>query len=84
MDLCRRAALDAIRLQQSHNESFGNHPVAKLQCAGVEMSDEKENQQAPQGSAPPTGFGSSSDEDAEYDLHLCLVPYIDLELDFDH
>ena len=48
------------------------------------MSDEKENQQATQGSAPPTGFGSSSDEDAEYDLHLCLVPYIDLELDFDH
>jgi hypothetical protein len=68
-------------------DKFGFEGLFNERClnkAGTNMSDEPKNTDAPEGSAPPTGFGSSSDEDVEYDLHLCLVPFIDLGLSFDH
>ena len=48
------------------------------------MTDENEHQEQEPTSGDSRGFGSSSDEDVEYDLHLCLVPFINLGLSFDH
>lgn len=48
------------------------------------MSDDPQSTEEHPNPDQPTGFGSSPDEDMEYDLHLCLVPFIDLGLSFDH